>query len=84
MLCLWNTSMLFIINIRKIDHKETIFLHNCSRCKVRPNTRVIMLITKKKVQITHTHGVLYNQSCIVQIALWSGTLIAISLFFYLY
>ena len=70
MLCLWNTSMLFILNIRNIDHKETIFLNNCSRCKVRRKTRVIMLITKKKVQMTHTHGVLYNQSCFVH----NGTL----------
>ena len=70
MLCLWNISMLFIINIRKIVHKETIFLHNCSRCKVRRKMCVIMLITKKKVKMTHTHGVLYNQSCIVH----NGTL----------
>ena len=54
MLCIWNTSMLFIINIRNIDHKETIFLHNCSQWKVRSKTRVIMLITKKKVKITHS------------------------------
>ena len=64
MLCLLNTSMLFLKNIRTIDHKETIFLHNSSRCKVRRKTRVIMLSTKK-VKMTHTDGVLYNQSCIV-------------------
>ena len=83
MLCIWNTSMLFIINIRKIDHKETIFLHNCSRCKVRPKTRVLMLITKKSQNNTLmvfsiTRVALYTM------AFWSGTLIAISLFFYLY
>ena len=77
--------MLFIINIRKIDHKETIFLHNCSRCKVRPKTRVIANANYKEKSQNNTLMVFsITRVALYTMALWSGILIAISLFFYLY